>query len=52
MSSQNQSQKTESIYRKIIDRLVNEIKDEVIGEGGSEDLLKELKTVSILINIK
>lgn len=44
----NLNQKTESIYKSIMDKLINEIKDEVLGEGCSEDLVKELKLVSIL----
>ena len=43
--SQNQSP-TENIYKKIMDRLITEIKDEALNEGCNEDMLKELKNVS------
>jgi len=44
--SQN-NQKTEMIYKTIMERLITEMKDEVLSEGCSEDMLKELKTVSL-----
>ena len=44
----NQSQKTENIYKTIMDRLINEIRDEVLSEGCNEDVLKELRYVSII----
>ena len=44
--SQN-NQKTEMIYKTIMDRLSSEMKDEVLSEGCSEDMLKELRTVSL-----
>jgi hypothetical protein len=46
--SQSYNQKTEQIYRTIMDRLITEIKDEVLSEGCNEDMLKYLKSVSIL----
>lgn len=42
------NQKTESVYKAIMEKLINEIKDEALTEGCSEDLVKELKLVSIL----
>ena len=45
--SQNQRQKTEHIYKIIMDRLLTEIKEDVLNEGCNEDLLKDLKSVSI-----
>lgn len=42
------NQRTETIYKTIMDKLMNEIKDEVLSEGCSEDLVKELRFVSIL----
>ena len=35
------------IYKKIIDRLISEMKDEFVNEGSNEDVLRELKTVSL-----
>ena len=42
------NQKTESVYKAIMEKLINEIKDEALTEGCSEDLVKELKLVRIL----
>ena len=39
--------KTDVIYKKIIDSLISEMKDEFVNEGSNEDVLKELKTVSL-----
>ena len=39
--------KTDVIYKKIIDRLISEMKDEFVNEGSNEDVLRELKTVSL-----
>ena len=43
------NQKTEQIYKNIIERLINEIKEDALNEGCNEDMLKELKTVSLLL---
>jgi hypothetical protein len=40
-------QRTEHIYKTIMDRLITEIKEDVLNEGCNEDLLKDLKSVSI-----
>ncbi len=48
--SQNPNPKTENIYKNIMERLINEIKDEALTEGCNEDMLKELKNVSTIIN--
>lgn len=40
------TQKTESIYKTIIERLCSEIKNDFLSEGASEELLKEFKLVS------
>jgi hypothetical protein len=45
--SQGPNQKTETIYRTIMERLITEIKEDVLNEGCNEDMLKELKSVSI-----
>lgn len=46
MSQQNSiSSKTQSIYRNIIDKLMDEIKEAATNEGCTEDTLKELKWV-------
>ena len=45
--SQNPKQRTENIYRTIMEKLINEIKEDVLNEGCNEDLLKDLKSVSI-----
>ena len=45
------SQKTENTYKTIIDRLITEIKGEVINEGCNEDMLKELKNVRLYLKI-
>ena len=45
--SQSQSSKTENIYKTIIDRLITEIKEEALIEGCNDDMLKELKMVSL-----
>lgn len=42
------NQKTESVYKAIMEKLINEIKEEALTEGCSEDLVKELKFVRIL----
>ena len=47
--SQNPRQKTEHIYKTIMDKLITEIKEDVLNEGCNEDLLKDLKSVSILV---
>jgi hypothetical protein len=45
--SQNPNPKTECIYKTIMDRLISEIKEEALNEGCNEDMLKELKNVTI-----
>ena len=51
--SQDISKKTRDIYKNIIEKLINEIKEAATNEGCNEDTLKELKSVSkkYLINI-
>ena len=39
-------QKTESIYRSVMERLFSEVKNDFIDEGCSEETLKEFKSVS------
>ncbi len=46
---QNTNPKTENIYKNIMERLINEIKEEALTEGCNEDMLKELKNVSIFL---
>jgi len=43
--------KTEIIYKNIMDRLISEIKDDFISVGCNEETLKELKNVRIYILI-
>ena len=50
--SQSQTAKTENVYKTIIERLISEIKEEALNEGCNEDMLKELKIISILFNNK
>jgi len=50
MSHTNISSKTQTIYYNIIERLMKEIKEAAASEGCSEDTLKELKLVRIIIN--
>jgi hypothetical protein len=50
--SQSQTAKTESTYKTIIERLISEIKEEALNEGCNEDMLKELKIVTIYLNNK
>jgi hypothetical protein len=42
------NQKTEQIYKNIMERLIIEIKEDALNEGCNEDMLKELKGVSII----
>jgi hypothetical protein len=46
---QDISKRTRDIYKNIIDKLINEIKEAAANEGCSEDTLKELKSVRIEI---
>ena len=39
--------KTETIYKTIMERLIQEMKDDVMSEGCGEEVLKQLKTVSL-----
>ena len=39
--------KTEQIYKKIMERLILEIKEDALNEDCGEDILKQLKSVSI-----
>jgi hypothetical protein len=39
--------KTENIYRTIMERLITEMKDDLLSEGCNEEVLKQLKTVSL-----
>ena len=43
------NQKTEQIYKNIMERLILEIKEDALNEGCSEDMLKQLKYVSNFI---
>ena len=43
-----QTSKTENIYKTIMDRLINEIKDDVLSEECNEEVLKELRAVSLI----
>ena len=43
------NQKTEQIYKNIMERLIIEIKEDALNEGCNEDMLKELKNVSLLL---
>ena len=42
--------KTENIYKTIMDRLITEIKNDVLIEGCNEEILKDLKAVSLINN--
>jgi hypothetical protein len=44
------SQKTENVYRTVMERLFTEVKNDFIDEGCHEETLKEFKSVSIYIN--
>ena len=44
----SQNQKTVETYKNIMEKLINEIKDDFINEGCNEETLKELKAVSNL----
>jgi hypothetical protein len=41
---------TETIYQNIIKNLINEMKEEAQNEGISDELLKEIKSVSSKFN--
>ena len=43
-----QISKTEDIYKTIMERLITEIKDDVLREGCNEEILKDLKAVSLI----
>ena len=45
------NQKTEQIYKNIMERLILEIKEDALNEGCSEDMLKQLKSVRNFILI-
>ena len=40
------NQKTENVYRTVMDRLFAEVKNDFIDEGCNEETLKEFKSVS------
>ena len=48
LKNMSQNQKTVETYKNIMEKLINEIKDDFINEGCSEETLKDLKAVSIL----
>ena len=39
--------KTETIYKTIMERLITEMKDDMMSEGCGEEIIKQLKTVSL-----
>jgi len=45
------SQKTENVYRTVMERLFTEVKNDFIDEGCHEETLKEFRSVSIYIKI-
>ena len=38
--------KTETIYKTIMERLITEMKDDMMSEGCGEEIIKQFKTVS------
>ena len=45
MSATNSLHKTQTLYRMIIDKLIEQMKEEATNEGCNEDTLRELKSV-------